>query len=80
VALIKGAWLRHVNSTRNNFRRLRQSIAGEKSDGHAVFNFYTFPYWTVDETYDACIEVLKSFKGNNSCSVILYLQKPGGIT
>lgn len=28
-----------------NFRRLRESIAGEKSDGHAVFNFYTFPYF-----------------------------------
>lgn len=28
-----------------NFRRLKQSIAGEKSDGHAVFNFYTFPFF-----------------------------------
>ncbi|MBF7096748.1 uroporphyrinogen decarboxylase family protein [Alkalibacter mobilis] len=28
-----------------NFRRLRQSVAGEKSDGHAVFNFYTFPFF-----------------------------------
>lgn len=28
-----------------NFRRLQQSIAGEKSDGHAVFNFYTFPFF-----------------------------------
>lgn len=28
-----------------NFRRLRQSIAGEKSDGHAVFNYYTFPFF-----------------------------------
>lgn len=28
-----------------NFRRLRESIAGEKSDGHAVFNFYTYPFF-----------------------------------
>ena len=28
-----------------NFRRLRESISGEKSDGHAVFNFYTFPFF-----------------------------------
>lgn len=28
-----------------NFRRLKQSIAGEKSDRHAVFNFYTFPFF-----------------------------------
>ncbi len=28
-----------------NFRRLKESIAGEKSDGHAVFNFYTFPFF-----------------------------------
>lgn len=28
-----------------NFRRLKQSIAGEKSDGHAVFHFYTFPFF-----------------------------------
>ncbi len=28
-----------------NFRRLRQSIAGEKSDGHAVFQFYTYPFF-----------------------------------
>ncbi len=29
-----------------NFRRLKESIAGVKSDGHAVFNFYTFPFFT----------------------------------
>lgn len=28
-----------------NFRRLKQSIAGEASDGHAVFHFYTFPFF-----------------------------------
>lgn len=28
-----------------NSRRLRQSIAGEKSDAHGVFNFYTFPFF-----------------------------------
>jgi len=28
-----------------NFRRLHESIAGKKSDGHAVFNFYTFPFF-----------------------------------
>ncbi|MCF7941528.1 MAG: hypothetical protein K9M84_07940 [Spirochaetia bacterium] len=28
-----------------NLRRLRQSIAGEPSDAHAVFNFYTFPFF-----------------------------------
>ncbi len=28
-----------------NMRRLRESISGEKSDGHAVFNFYTFPFF-----------------------------------
>lgn len=28
-----------------NFRRLKESIASEKSDGHAVFNFYTFPFF-----------------------------------
>ncbi len=28
-----------------NFTRLRQSIAGEPSDAHAVFNFYTFPFF-----------------------------------
>ncbi len=27
------------------FDRLRRSIAGEKSDGHAVFNYYTFPFF-----------------------------------
>ncbi len=28
-----------------NFERLRQSIAGEKSDGHAVYHFFSFPYY-----------------------------------
>lgn len=28
-----------------NAARLSRSIAGEKSDGHAVFNFYTFPFY-----------------------------------
>lgn len=28
-----------------NFKRLKESIAVEKSDGHAVFNFYTFPFF-----------------------------------
>lgn len=28
-----------------NLKRLKQSIAGEKSDRHAVFNFYTFPFF-----------------------------------
>ena len=28
-----------------NFKRLQQSIAGEKSDAHAVFHFYTFPFY-----------------------------------
>lgn len=28
-----------------NFKRLQQSIAGEKSDAHAVFNYYTFPFY-----------------------------------
>ncbi len=28
-----------------NLQRLRESIAGERSDGHAVFNFYTFPFF-----------------------------------
>lgn len=28
-----------------NFRRLKESIAAESSDGHAVFNFYTFPFF-----------------------------------
>lgn len=28
-----------------NLRRLQQSINGERSDGHAVFNFYTFPFF-----------------------------------
>ncbi|GAA0181293.1 hypothetical protein SH2C18_38470 [Clostridium sediminicola] len=28
-----------------NFRRLKQSIVGEKSDGHAVFNYYTYPFF-----------------------------------
>ena len=33
------------NLRERNFRRLKESIAGEKSDGHAVFNFYTFPFF-----------------------------------
>ena len=28
-----------------NAERLRKSIAGEKTDAHAVFNFYTYPYF-----------------------------------
>lgn len=28
-----------------NAERLRKSIAGEKTDGHAVFNYYTFPFF-----------------------------------
>lgn len=28
-----------------NALRLSRSIAGEKSDGHAVFNFYTYPFY-----------------------------------
>ncbi|GAA0181451.1 hypothetical protein SH2C18_39830 [Clostridium sediminicola] len=28
-----------------NFRRLKQSIVGEKADGHAVFNYYTYPFF-----------------------------------
>ena len=27
------------------FDRLRRSIAGEKADGHAVFHYYTFPFY-----------------------------------
>lgn len=28
-----------------NAERLRKSIAGEKADGHAVFNYYTYPFF-----------------------------------
>lgn len=28
-----------------NLRRLKESIAGKQSDAHAVFNFYTFPFF-----------------------------------
>ncbi len=28
-----------------NFRRLKESIAGEKSDAHAVFHYYTYPFF-----------------------------------
>jgi uroporphyrinogen-III decarboxylase len=28
-----------------NFRRLKESIEGKASDGHAVFNFYTYPFF-----------------------------------
>lgn len=28
-----------------NAERLRKSISGEKTDGHAVFNYYTFPFF-----------------------------------
>lgn len=28
-----------------NAERLRKSIAGERADGHAVFNFYTYPFF-----------------------------------
>lgn len=31
--------------TERNVERLRKSIAGEKTDGHAVFNFYTYPFF-----------------------------------
>lgn len=33
------------NLRERNFRRLKESIAGVESDGHAVFNFYTFPFF-----------------------------------
>lgn len=36
-----------ANSTlrERTFDRLKKSIAGEKADGHAVFNYYTFPFF-----------------------------------
>ncbi len=57
-------------------RRLQESIAGDKSDGHAVFNFYTFPFFNsitgvnLDEyfhnpqvTLDCQIEALEKIDG-----------------
>lgn len=37
----------HTMSTlrERNFRRLKQSIDGERSDRHAVFHYYTYPFF-----------------------------------
>lgn len=35
----------HSTLRDRTFARFRQSLAGEKSDGYAVFNYYTFPFF-----------------------------------
>ena len=38
-------WYYMTTLRERNFRRLQESISGKKSDGHAVFNFYTYPFF-----------------------------------
>lgn len=35
----------YVNFKERNAERLRKSVVGERTDGHAVFNYYTFPFF-----------------------------------